>query len=221
MRNMIIIGLVFITSIIACTKVGRNITIKGKVINPLTNVTYEGIKVQLVKSQSFSLPGGFKEIKHTFTDENGEFELNATRLGNVWVQAQSGSDLYVLGWYQDGEYISDNFRTTAQKRKTMEADFHLVPYGDLRIHFKNENCQGVTDTVELYLDGSFIGFDDIQIGKLTSLSGCVNLLDDAIKFPMGERYYHWVVKRDGFPDEIVYDTVFVQPNQETILEVFY
>lgn len=96
MRSLIIIGLVIITSIIACTKVGRNITIKGKVINPLANVTYEGIKVQLVKSQSLSLPGGYKEIKHTFTDENGAFELNATRLGEVWVQAQSGSDLYVV-----------------------------------------------------------------------------------------------------------------------------
>ncbi|MDX1651105.1 MAG: hypothetical protein R3277_01350 [Brumimicrobium sp.] len=221
MRYVILILISFLflgTS--SCTKVGRNITVKGKVINPITGTRYPDLKVQLVKSQSLSLPGGFKEIKHTFTDENGEFELNATRLGKIWVQVQSGSDLYVIGWYQDGEYISDNFRTTAQKRKTMEADFHVVPYGEMILHIKNQNCQGPNDTLELYLDGSFITYTNQQ-GLLTTLTGCADAMGNPQKFPMGERYYHWVVKRDGFPDEIVYDTVFVQPNQETILEVFY
>ena len=205
MRCLIILVSTLILGVTSCTKIGRNITIKGKVINPLTNVTYEGIKVQLVKSQSFSLPGGFKEIKHTFTDENGEFELNATRLGDVWVQAQSGSDLYVLGWYQDEEYISSNFRTTAQKRKTMEADFHVVPYSFAKLIINNVNCQGPDDLFVLFRENQLGTIDDIFGWEH---EGCVYWETNGYsEILMGEVYYRWEVTRGG-NTEVFYDTVF-------------
>lgn len=216
MRNLIIISLVFITSILSCTKVGRNITVKGKVLNPLTGTTYEDIKVQLVRIKNLQLPGGFTEIKHTHTDANGEFELNATRLGDVWVQAQSGSDLYVLGWHQDGEYISSNFRTTAQKRKTMEVEYHLVPYGEYQIIVNNINCGGVNDTIIINRQNytqTFLGNDWI-------ITGCDGAFTSWTKMPMGNIYTHWTVIRNGVSQSFS-DTVFLDEGQQLTYELNY
>lgn len=78
MRYVIIISLL-ILSAISCTKFGKNVTVKGVVKNPITDEAYEGLKVQLLVGETFALPGGFKEIKSTETDQNGKFELSAGR----------------------------------------------------------------------------------------------------------------------------------------------
>ncbi|MGM0478353.1 MAG: hypothetical protein ACQERC_03945 [Bacteroidota bacterium] len=218
MRNVIII-VVVLFSFPSCTKVGRNITVKGKVVNPVTNTPFEGIEVWFQRTTN-QLPGGYKTIKEEITDANGEFEINATRIGGTqYIRLGDVKGNYRLGWYEDGEYKGTSVKKVT-KGKTMEVEYHLVPYGELKIHFQNQNCQGSSDTLELYLDGSYVGFDDSQIGKLTTLTGCVDLLDDPINFPMGERYYHWVVKRGGNV-QTFYDTVFLEPNQVTTLDVFY
>lgn len=174
--------------------------------------------MQLVKSQSLSLPGGFKEIKHTYTDGNGEFEINASRLGTIWVQIQSGSDLYVLGWYQNGEYISDNFRTTAQKRKTMEADFHLVPYSYSKLIINNVNCQGPSDLFKLYRQNQ-LGTLDGSFGWVHE--GCVYWETNGYsEILMGDVYYKWEVTRGG-NTEIFYDTIFYPAGESITYEINY
>ena len=219
MKHLIIVSLVFITSILSCTKVGRNITVKGKVLNPLTGTTYEGIKVQLIRSKNLQLPGGYTEIKHTHTDANGEFELNATRLGDVWVQAQSGSDLYVLGWYQDGEYISSNFRTTAQKRKTMEADFHLVPYGEVTLDIQNINCESVEDTMwfrrKWEFDDDYGNWSPPRVGCFSQSAGSTGS-----KVPIGNRTYQIRVKRSGV-ETVTEETFFIEENELTVIQLHY
>ena len=219
MKHLIIVSLVFITSMLSCTKVGRNITVKGKVVNPVTNAPFEGIEVWFQRTTN-QLPGGYKTIKEEITDANGEFEINATRIGGTqYIRLGDVKGNYRLGWYEDGEYKGTSVKKV-KKGKTMEVEYHLVPYGEVILHIKNQNCLGANDTLELYLDGAFITYTNQQ-GLLTTLTGCVDAKGNPQKYPMGERYYRWIVKRDGSPNEIIYDTVFVQPNQETILEVFY
>ncbi|MGM0478350.1 MAG: hypothetical protein ACQERC_03930 [Bacteroidota bacterium] len=208
MKTPIYIPLVLAFLLFSCTKFGRNITIKGKVVNPITGTTYSDLKVQLVKSQSLSLPGGKKEIKHTFTDENGGFELNATRLGKIWVQIQSGSDLYVRGWYQDGKYISDNFRTTAQKRETMEADFHVVPYGGMKISIYNVNCGGASDELILEVTPPF---PYSAIVSPVTRYGCYNQEGSPSEVPMGNYEIKWTIIRGG-TTEVFSENLFVPEN---------
>jgi len=218
MKALFYISILFVFLLFSCTKFGRNITVKGKVVNPITGTTYSNLKVQLVKSESLSLPGGFKEIKHTFTDENGNFEINASRISKIWVQIQSGSELYVLGWYQDGEYISDNFRATAQKRETMEADFHVVPYSYSKLIINNVNCQDSNDLLVLYrqnqfetLDGAF-GWEH---------EGCAYWETNGYsEILMGNQYYKWEVTRGGIT-EVFYDTVFYSAGEQSTYEINY
>lgn len=83
--NVILILLLVSFGFSNCTKIGRNITVKGKVLNPITNEAYKGIDVRLLKSKDTDYYGGYKMIKSTISDENGAFELNAGRLGPIWL----------------------------------------------------------------------------------------------------------------------------------------
>ncbi len=210
---LIIIGL------FSCSKPGKNVGVKGRVLNPITNEGIPNLEVILLTTESFSLPGGYKKIKSTTTDENGNFEIYALRITKpVWIQAQNLND-YEVGWYSDGTYISNGARANVNKGKTMHADFHAVPYGNLRFHLHNQNCQGPNDILELYFDGSQIPFGS-QEGLLVTQTGFINILGNPIQYPMSYRYYHWVVNRNGVI-QTFYDTIFLNANEPQIIEVFY
>jgi hypothetical protein len=212
-NKLVLIGFL---AFISCTKIGRNITVKGKVVNPVTNEPIEGVKVQLVRSTNFQIPGGYKEIKHTFSDINGVFELNATRLGDVWIQAQRGEDYYVLGWYQDGIYVSDDFRSQVQKRKTMEMDFHLVPYGEYQIIVNNINCENLNDTIIINQQNQVNSFFDSD----WILSGCDGYTTTFSKVPMGNIFISWTVIRNGISESFL-DTVFLNDGAQLVYELNY
>ena len=146
MRYLIIA--VVLLSVLSCTKVGRNITVKGKVVNPVTNAPFEGIEVWFQRTTN-QLPGGYKTIKEEITDANGEFEINATRIGGTqYIRLGDVKGNYRLGWYEDGEYKGTSVKKVT-KGKTMEVEYHLVPYGEVIFDIENINCQGATDTMWL------------------------------------------------------------------------
>ncbi len=202
-----------------CTKLGKNVTVTGRVVNPITGQGFEGLEVQLQKTKN-SLPGGYTSVKEVYTDSKGYFEINHLAGANSYhVMVQTTADQYRLGWLIDGNY-QQNSQLGVTKGKKMNVDYHAVAYGNLIIHLKNENCLGPNDTLRLFLDGSTIGSDDVQIGLLTELYGCIDIVDQPVKFPMGERYYHWEIIRNG-DTTVVYDTVFIEPNETTTFEIFY
>ena len=49
MKINIFILLLFSIGFIGCTKIGRNITVQGKVLNPLTDKPYKDIEIKLLK----------------------------------------------------------------------------------------------------------------------------------------------------------------------------
>lgn len=50
----------------SCTKFGKNITIEGRVLNPITNEPISGVEVYLFKSEvNLDYYGGYKSIKET------------------------------------------------------------------------------------------------------------------------------------------------------------
>ncbi|PWH84768.1 hypothetical protein DIT68_12620 [Brumimicrobium oceani] len=124
------------------------------------------------------------------------------------MQIQSGSELYVLGWYQDGEYISDNFRATAQKRKTMEADFHVVPYGNIKLNIYNVNCGGAGDEFILEV---IPPFPYSAIVSPVSRYGCYNQEGQPVEVIMGNYEIKWTVNRGG-TTEVFSDNLFVPEN---------
>ena len=200
---LIIIGL------FSCSKPGKNVGVKGRVVNPITNEGMPNVEVILLTSESLSLPGGFKKIKSTKTDENGNFEIYALRVFKpVWVQAEILNE-YGVGWFSDGAYISDGFRANVNKGKKMLADFHAVPYGKYRIIINNVNCQGPTDTIIIRQQNQVNSMLDIDWIR----TGCEGYTTSYQDTPMGEMYISWKVIRGGVTTEFS-DVLFIYPNQE-------
>jgi|SRR5690554_3530896 len=117
----------------SCTKFGKNVTIEGRVENPITGEGISGVEIALQK-ETLGIPGGTKSIKEVYTDANGNFELNkfSFRASQVIANTSTAGDYYSIGWHKDGEYVSINSTLEIKKGKKLHVDFHMVPYGELK-----------------------------------------------------------------------------------------
>ena len=74
MRSVFVFVLI-ISLLASCTKFGKNVTLKGRVLNPVTGEGIEGAEVKL-----YRIAGGYdsnyKTIKSATTDASGNFELD-------------------------------------------------------------------------------------------------------------------------------------------------
>ena len=193
----------------SCTKFGKNVTIEGRVLNPITGEGISGAEIWLLKT-TMGLPGANKEIKTVFSDENGNFELNKfsfradkIRMGNTH------GDYYELGWYKDGIYESDGSTLEIKKGKKLNIDFHMVPYGEYRIRINNINCQGINDTIIIHRQNEVKSFLD----KNWTLTGCSGYTTAWDKVPMGTIHTKYTVIRGGVSNTYEEDFI-VEPNQQ-------
>ncbi len=222
MKLILFFILSFLLMTISCTKFGKNITVKGKVINPVTGVGIPNLEVSLQRSKLIGFPSaGVKTLKTTRTDAEGFFKIDALNHAHYdYVVRVNTEGLYDLGWYDNGKYKgTDTYGVDVGK--VTNVDFHAVPYGEEEIHYNNINCQGELDTLKQYFDGSYIPYANVQIGLYGYVTGCVDVTTNPVRFPMGERYYHWEIIRNGVIESVVYDTIFIQPNQVNTLEIIY
>ena len=209
---------VFILLVLAsCTKFGKNVTLKGRVLNPVTGEGIEGAEVKL-----YRIAGGYdsnyKTIKSTTTDASGNFELNKY----TWAKpvARCGTkDLYDLGWTQDGgKTFIDNFELEVKKGKVTNADFYAVPYGELKISLHNVNCQGPNDT--LIYKRSYASLDGISIFQPFTLTGCYDNDGAFAKVPSGNYLVEWTVIRNGISNDYSH-VVTVPPNSQAYYNIDY
>ena len=218
MRSVLII-VVVLFSLLSCTKVGRNITVKGKVVNPVTNAPFEGIEVWFQRTTN-QLPGGYKTIKEEITDANGEFEINATRIGGTqYIRLGDVKGNYRLGWYEDGEYKGTSVKKVT-KGKTMEVEYHLVPYGELTLDIQNVNCESVEDTMWFRSKTQFE--DDFPSFWSTPRVGCYSYISPSpnTNFIIGSRTYQVRVKRSGV-ETVTEETFFIEENELTVIQLHY
>ncbi len=211
---LIIIGL------FSCSKPGKNVGVKGRIVNPITNEGMPNVEVILLTSESLSLPGGFKKIKSTTTDENGNFEIYALRVFKpVWVQAEILNE-YGVGWFSDGSYISNGFRANVNKGKKMLADFHAVPYGQTILDIQNVNCSGPTDTMWFRHRSQFES--EFPESWSTPRVGCYTYISPSPNpnLYMGTRYYQVRVKRNG-QTTITEHEFFINQNGVTTIQLHY
>jgi hypothetical protein len=206
MKALFYISTLFVFVLFSCTKIGRNVTIKGKVVNPVTNEPIEGIEAWFQKSTN-GLPGGYKTIKEEITDVNGEFEINASRAGTHYIRLGDVKGNYRLGWYENGAYTGTSVKEV-DKGKVMEVEYHLVPYGDIKVNIYNVNCQGLSDTLILERN-----YQEKQVGfyQPITLTGCYSVEGNPTKVPIGNYEIKWTVNRGG-TTEVFSDNLFVPEN---------
>ena len=199
----------------SCTKFGKNVTLKGRVLNPVTGEGIEGAEVKL-----YRIAGGYdsnyKTIKSTTTDASGNFELDKYTWAKPVARCEVG-EMYKLGWTKDGgQTFIDNFELDVKRGKVTNADFYAVPYGNYKIIVNNVNCQGPNDTIIIRRTnqvGSFLAID-------WTLTGCSGYNSSFSQAPMGTVYTHYTVIRNGISNE--FDVNFeILPNQDNIQTINY
>ncbi len=210
-----LISFFILTTIISCTKFGKNVTVKGRVMNPVTGAGIEGAEVKLLKVVG-GYDSNYKTIKSVTTDASGAFELDKYTWTKPVARCEVG-DLYKLGWTKDGgQTFIDNFELEVKKGKVINADFYAVPYGNYKIVVNNINCQGLNDTIIIRRTNqleSFLAIDWI-------LTGCGGYNSSFSQAPMGTVYTHYTVIRNGISTE--YDVNFeILPNQDNIQTINY
>ena len=213
--RFLLLFLVVIT-IISCTKFGKNVKVKGRVMNPVTGEGISGAEVKLYKLVGF-YDAKHKAIQSATTDASGYFELNKYTWSSPTARCVPKDDLYKLGWTKDGgQTFIDNFELEVKKGKVINADFYAVPYGNYKIVVNNINCQGANDTVIIRRTNqvnSFLGIDWV-------LTGCGGYNSSFSQVPMGKVYTHYKVIRNGISTE--YDVNFeILPNQDNIQTINY
>jgi len=214
MKTPIYISILLVFLLFSCTKFGRNVTIKGKVINPVTQEPIEGVEAWFQKT-TIGLPGGYKTIKEEITDANGEFEINAGRIGAHYIRLGDVKGNYRLGWYENGEYNGTSVKEV-DKGKVMEVEYHLVPYGEVVLDIENINCESAQDTMWFR---SKTEFEDNYPSSWTfPRVGCYSYTSASpFKIPIGTYIYETKVKRSG-NITFVYDTVTV--NETGVSTIF-
>ena len=92
----------FLFLLFSCTKFGKNVTIKGRVLNPVTGEGIAGAEVKMWKNKALSFSSSSKFVKMVKSDENGYFEIDKLGLSAYDVKCDVSGDYYPLGWTKDG-----------------------------------------------------------------------------------------------------------------------
>src|SRR5690554_2189529 len=213
MKKLILFFLASIV-LISCNK---KVTLKGRVLNPVTNQGIEGFTIA-VSADTWELPGGAKPVGQTTSGADGSFVLKFKKSGYDFSVYKEG--YYNIGWYQNGEILPGQL-SVKDKGKNMKADFYAVPYGKLHWHIKNVNCEGITDS--LWFKKKYEYGDDFIAGWefANPFVGCTDFSGNGTdKEQMGNHIIKMKIKRQS-GTVIKYDTVFVNKDGITYYELFY
>lgn len=212
-------ALILVLSLVSCTKFGKNVTVKGRVLNPVTGHGIEGADVKLYKLTGF-YDAKHKAIQSATTDASGNFELNKYTWSSPIARCEPKDDLYKLGWTKDGgQTFIDNFELEVKKGKVINADFYAVPYSYLQLDIHNISCQGATDHFVLYAEGTQT--DMSKYGLMIDEMGCYQFTASGhSKVPMGARYYRWEVTKNAITT-IFYDTIYLAEGEYKTYTINY
>ena len=215
MKNLIKL-FIFFLFISGCTKIGKTVTIKGRVLNPVTGEGIAGAAVWLQKT-TLGLPGGNKTIKKATTDANGNYEINKATLRYL--------TLLCTTYKLDKEYLGLGFKDPetgvgyhVKKFKTQHWDYHAVPYGNLKLDILNVNCEGTTDTMNFRSKYQYgLDFESYSSDRL----GCYAYISSgSSKLPIGEYVYEMKVKRPSGTVTIQVIANIVE-GVETVVQLHY
>jgi len=217
MKKIALINLIAIVFIaVSCTKFGKNITVKGRVLNPITGEGYAGVEIKLLRSKSFQYAGGYTAIQKVTSDENGYYEISAMRTGTIYLIPGEIGDKYSCGFKYNNKYYS---MIQVTKGKVMHVDYHIVPYGKLQINIKDINCNGSNDTLKIYRTHSLPNFYD-NVPNPAIYVGCIDQTGNMNQAPMGWYKYTGVIIKNGVTTPIS-DSIFLEKGETKVWNIFY
>lgn len=214
------IPIIFVALLVffSCTKFGKTDTVKGKVLNHITGEGVNNVSIVLLKEET-KLFGGSKIIKETLSDNEGSFEISAGKLKGLEASIVDDGKYFILGWYQDGQLISEKYsnRISLKKGKTLIADFHVLNFGMYKLNFQNVNCEGDTDTMVFRYKSEYDADYSIFFPEKI---GCVSEVTGEIKHPQGKYFFEIQVRRVSGVQTYFFEFVN-NPNQIDTFDLFY
>lgn len=207
------IGILFF----GCTKAGKNISVRGRVYNSITNEGIPNIEIKLLKEQ-LSLSGGNEDVKTVYTDAKGYYELDHASVGARFIGCFLDNDQYYrIGWTRDGENEGVS-AVEVSKGKYTYLDYQVVPYSNSKLIINNTNCQGSSDKLVLYQSNQIKSFDGSFAWQH---NGCIYWETNGYsKIPMGKVFYKWEVTKNSVTNTF-YDTVFYGADEFKTYEIDY
>lgn len=207
--------------LLACTKDGKNITVKGRVYNPVTGAGIPNCEIRLLKTTSGSpgTSGGYEDVATVYTDNDGYYELNHTSMFVRYVGCYPDQNEYEeIGWVKDGIQTGNTSFEKVNLGKYTYLDCEVVTYGLLNSHVQNVNCEGASDEMIVRKKYQFTGWDSYWSPVK---QGCYNQSStEPVILPIGLYVFETKVTR---PSGVtyVYDTVFVSEAGISNLEILY
>ena len=201
-----------IASCFGCTKLGKNVTIKGKVLNPVTGLGIEGAEVKVLKTAG-GFNGGFKAIKTVKSNSDGSFEISKLSLEHCYVVCHTPLDVdyHQIGWeIKTSVPLYDAFTISVKKGKTMHADYYAVAYGNIKKSIKNTSCFDQNDILVINRKYQLSNLTNSYTGSST-YNGCFEFIGNVYsQYPMGWHYMSGYYTKNNittnFSDSIYIDS---------------
>ena len=179
--------LVFSTFLFSCKK---KYHVVGRVLNPITGEGFPNVKVEFSRTTFDAIPGGDEEVVSTLTDANGNYSLEYKGRAER-VKLDGLSSLYELGTLKEGVYQQ---ALQLEAKKTMEVNWHAVPYGKLKTNVNNITCEGTNDVININVKYRIDPSN--QIFQPGIHYGCYNYSGPpSSDIPMGYYDFTWTVTK--------------------------
>ena len=214
MKNYIV--LIFVCLLLhSC---GKKTTMKGRIVNPVTNTGIASIKVIVTKPKKcLGYDGcGSKTIYETVSDENGYFLIE---------KRFRKSKTYTIEYkFDENKYRLFNKQVSPAGSDYNGAvfEFQLISLSYFRQKIKNINCVNNADHLELYASDDFGIWNPASV---FTLNGCAESdypgeFNGYYQIESGFKYFHWIVTKNSVVTHH-YDTIFSPPFQEINHEILY
>lgn len=204
---------IFCLLLAACKK---EVTVTGRVYNPITNEGIPGIKVSLVR-QKAGVPGameggGSTPLISVLTDAQGYFsiteKLKKTKTYDFRFIFSEDKYYPVEGYPYNVSYNDDH----------KEINLPLVPKGKLTVNINNISCQGPGDVLQLQRAHSPLPsyYTDI----VSTINGCAHYPGSSESVPMGWHIFKGTVTKNNVSTPYL-DSVYVAPGGSSTMNINY
>ena len=192
--------LVFIAALLISCK--KKYHVVGRAYNPITGQGLANLKVEFIKTNT-EFPGGYDEVASTWTDANGNYEIEYKgRAERVKLDGSGG--YYGLGTLYNGSYEQ---AIILEHKKTQEIDWHLVGYGQLTTTLTNISCEDANDVI--VLNATYRAKPSATIFGTGTYDGCYNNTSTSSDIPMGYYDFTWTVTKTSTGTNTFTGEVFV------------
>ncbi|MDD2983255.1 MAG: hypothetical protein PHQ74_07700 [Crocinitomicaceae bacterium] len=210
MKNWTII-IIVLTILFSC---GKKTTMKGRIINPVTNTGIAGIKVVVTKPKKcLGYDGcGTKTIFETTSDNNGYFMIEK--------RFRKSKEYTIQYYFDDKKYLLVDAQVSpaGQEYNGTYFEFLLFPKGKYKRNFINIDCYDEND--KLTVNRYYFKQDLYQNLSQATYLGCETVEGSIAEVPMGWYIVKGLITRNAISTPFA-DSIYVTEGGTHVWNIEY